>query len=496
MKNVKKVIVFLFVFIFLISVTPNFLMADQTSDVSAFVFRFYNLCLGRTPEAAGLSWWANELISGRKTGAEVANGFVFSQEFLSRNVSNADYVTIMYKAFFNRPPDPSGYSAWMNDLNAGRSRQYVLAGFINSQEFKNLCASFGINPGSLGTGSSAPVQPATQQPTASTASVEQIGAFVTRFYQLCLNRPPDPSGLNNWVNLLASKRNTGAEVAYGFVFSQEFLSRNVSNADFVTIMYKAFFNRPPDPSGYNNWMNDLSAGRSRQYVFAGFVNSTEFRNLCAGYGITPGSITVREQSIPTAIQPEGNIRNIVVLGDSQVADPRKWPEYLAGIMKQNYPQYEFRLYKSGVGGEIIPQGINRVSSLYPYRPSIYIINYGTNDANGPYVGSYRVAPATFGSYLGQMIDRIRSDTGAIVVVMSTAPSYDREQSHPMGNLANMNNEARRVAQLKGAVYVDVFNSMINTGNYSPYLSDGLHYSDLGSQFAAQVALNAISTQFR
>jgi len=25
----------------------------------------------------------------------------------------------------------------------------VLAGFINSQEFKNLCATYGINPGSI-----------------------------------------------------------------------------------------------------------------------------------------------------------------------------------------------------------------------------------------------------------------------------------------------------------------------------------------------------------
>ncbi len=494
----KKVLLFFFVFVFFGCFAPNLVLADQRSEVGAFVTRFYQECLSRDPDATGLNGWTDQLISGSKTGADVAYGFVFSAEFTGKNLNNNDFVTVMYRAFFNRPPDSSGLNGWVGELNSGRSRQFVLAGFVNSQEFKNLCASFGINPGTLGAGAQGSSQPVTPQPpttTAVTASSEKIAAFVTRFYRLCLSRDPDQSGLNGWVNELASKRKTGSDVAQGFVFSQEFTNRNVSNTEFVTIMYNAFFDRPPDASGLNGWVGELNSGRSRQFVLAGFVNSTEFKNLSASFGINPGSMTVRETAT-TIPQPEGNIRNIVVLGDSQVADPRVWPEYLRGLMQQSYPQYDFRLYKSGKGGEVITQGASRMSSLYSYRPSIYIINYGTNDANGPHVGSYRVPPSSFGSTLSQMIDKIRKDTGAIVVVMSTAPSYDRERSHPMGNLSAMNSEAQRICQLKGAVYVDVFNSMVATGNYVPYLSDGLHYSDAGSQFAATVALNAIKTQFQ
>jgi len=68
------------------------------------------------------------------------------------------------------------------------------------------------------------------------------------------------------------------------------VNKKVSNADFVTVMYKAFFNRVPDTGGYNNWLSKLNGGTSRLTVLAGFVNSAEFRSLCATYGINPGTL--------------------------------------------------------------------------------------------------------------------------------------------------------------------------------------------------------------
>jgi len=117
--------------------------------VKAFTARLYQECLGRSPDAGGLNEWADQLKTGAKTGAKVAYGFVFSEEFLQRNVSNGEYVTILYRVFFNREPDSGGYNDWVGHLNSGKSRKWVLAGFINSQEFKNLCAEYGINPGSI-----------------------------------------------------------------------------------------------------------------------------------------------------------------------------------------------------------------------------------------------------------------------------------------------------------------------------------------------------------
>ena len=52
-----------------------------------------------------------------------------------------------------------------------------------------------------------------------------VSSFVTRLYQTCLDRSPDPAGLNNWVNNLISGKVTGGQAAHGFVFSEELKNR-------------------------------------------------------------------------------------------------------------------------------------------------------------------------------------------------------------------------------------------------------------------------------
>jgi peptidoglycan/xylan/chitin deacetylase (PgdA/CDA1 family) len=149
------------------------LHADSTSDVNAFVTRFYQQCLGRQPDAEGLAGWVNALLNHSITGATVANGFINSPEFISRNLPNDAYLLVMYKAFFDRDPDPQGYSNWMGQLNSGSSRQFILVGFVNSTEFANLCAKFGIGSGSISGSSSGSA--------ASTSSAASTGGMIPIF---------------------------------------------------------------------------------------------------------------------------------------------------------------------------------------------------------------------------------------------------------------------------------------------------------------------------
>ena len=76
-----------------------------------------------------MTGWVGELTSRKKTGADVAYGFVHSQEFVNKSVGNEEFLNIMYEAFFDRAPDPTGFSGWMAELNKGRTSQYILAGF-------------------------------------------------------------------------------------------------------------------------------------------------------------------------------------------------------------------------------------------------------------------------------------------------------------------------------------------------------------------------------
>ena len=52
-----------------------------------------------------------------------------------------------------------------------------------------------------------------------------------------------------------------------------------------TTISLTFFGREADTGGYNNWMNKLSSGTSRDTVLMGFANSKEFANIMAKYGI-------------------------------------------------------------------------------------------------------------------------------------------------------------------------------------------------------------------
>ncbi|MDD3777224.1 MAG: DUF4214 domain-containing protein [Actinomycetota bacterium] len=151
MLNLKKrLLTITFIVVFLLTtMIPSTLCADQATDVQNFVIRLYETCLGRGPDPEGLANWVNHLISGNISGGEAAYGFVFSQELQSRNLSHQQFLEVMYRAFFGREPDPGGFNNWMQYLASGNSREEVFSHFVNSEEFAHICASYGIDAGSI-----------------------------------------------------------------------------------------------------------------------------------------------------------------------------------------------------------------------------------------------------------------------------------------------------------------------------------------------------------
>ena len=145
-SKIKYMVVFVCAVVLFALLAPSYVSAGSNSQVEAFVTRFYQLCLNRQPDQDGLNKWVGWLHDGSKTGADVAQGFIFSAEFTAKKYNNETFVTILYKAFFNRDPDPGGFDAWVSRLNKGTTRQSVLDGFTHSQEFLDLCSNYGILP--------------------------------------------------------------------------------------------------------------------------------------------------------------------------------------------------------------------------------------------------------------------------------------------------------------------------------------------------------------
>ena len=251
-----------------------------------FIERLYNVALGRASEAKGKQDWLNALNEGA-TGADLARGFLYSAEFLNKGTSNEEFLNVLYSTFFDRAADAEGMNGWLKALNEGYTRQQIVDGFIGSQEYSNLCATYRIDPGT-GVIPNVDIEP-----------TEETLGFATRLYSTCLGRTPDAKGLNDWAKALASQQASGTKVAEGFFFSDEFVSSNISDAEYILRLYKTFFNREPDREGLDGWTTALRDGYSRKYVFNGFANSDEWKQVCRQYEIvsgTPSELTASDYS--------------------------------------------------------------------------------------------------------------------------------------------------------------------------------------------------------
>lgn len=258
---------------------------DSGTKIEQFVTRLYNVCLDRDPDEGGMNDWVNRLSSGTETGTSAAYGFIFSQEFQNRNFCNNDYVKQLYRAFMGREYDNDGLAGWVSGLESGMTREEVFNGFAQSAEFGNLCNEYGI---SLGNGIAIPQYGTVPKGKCSVCgATDGVTAFVTRLYNVCLDREPEQAGLEDWTNNLWAHTKSGKDVAFGFIFSEEFTNKGLSDEDYVEYLYKAFFDRASDAGGKTDWLNRMHReGYSRIDVFNGFVGSAEFDNLCKKYGIT------------------------------------------------------------------------------------------------------------------------------------------------------------------------------------------------------------------
>ena len=254
--------------------TPVPSTSTEVDGARSFVERLYTVALGRTADENGLNNWVEALHNGT-TGSEAAKGFLFSEEFLNKPISNDEFVRILYRTFFDRVADEGGLNGWVSALNSGEiTKQEVIQGFIDSSEWSNVCLNYGIVSGGNGT------------PTIEVAPNDKIVAFATRMYTTCLKRTPDENGLMAWARQLANLRDTGTNAAHGFFFSEEMNNSGISNEEFVTRLYLTFMDRQPDSAGYNAWVGQLNSGEAtREEVFQGFAQSNEFGRICSNYGI-------------------------------------------------------------------------------------------------------------------------------------------------------------------------------------------------------------------
>jgi len=118
-----------------------------------------------------------------------------------------------------------------------------------------------------------------------------IERYVSRLYIEALGRDYSISELEERTDGLNNRSQTAASVAYEFFFGREFLNQRVSNEEFIYRLYRALLSREPDAGEQNQWLFNLNTGWQREAVFAGFINSKEFKEFCKAENLPNGAAT-------------------------------------------------------------------------------------------------------------------------------------------------------------------------------------------------------------
>jgi len=164
---------------------------NREEQLAYQVDQIYRTFLKRPADAAGLTFWADQLRRG--LSPEWMIGLLVSaNEYQSSRLSNASYIKGLYNDLLCREPTSADIAFWSNVLSGGRSRFDLAFQFASS-------------------------------PEAYTRAVKDV------FVQY-LHREATPADVNHWVNLLVTRKVSVSRMAILLIASTEFATRGVNAA--------------------------------------------------------------------------------------------------------------------------------------------------------------------------------------------------------------------------------------------------------------------------
>ena len=165
------------------------------------------------------------------------------------------------------------------------------------------------------------------------------------------------------------------------------------------------------------------------------------------------------RALPTTQQKlrAGGALRMVAYGDSITAGGEAtepglifWERWAAAL-RQEYPNTKIESSNGATGGDSTVQGLQRLrEKVLSHKPDLVLIGFGMNDHNRG-----GVPLAKFEENLVSIIDQIRAETSAEIVLFSAFPPNPKWHygSH---NMAAYADATEKVARLKHCAFADVF----------------------------------------
>ncbi len=115
-------------------VVAAFTASTEAADQVAPIINLYFTAFGRVPDTAGLQYWVGAQQSGMSLG-NIAQAFIQSNEFAQRpSTDDAGFLASVYQNALGRTPDAAGLAYWGEQLANGVSRDQVLSSISRSLE--------------------------------------------------------------------------------------------------------------------------------------------------------------------------------------------------------------------------------------------------------------------------------------------------------------------------------------------------------------------------
>jgi len=172
--------------------------------------------------------------------------------------------------------------------------------------------------------------------------------------------------------------------------------------------------------------------------------------------------------------------------------PDSYPSLLRGYLQDRYRLQNPDVINAGIGGENATVGATRLRGvLLSSRPEVLLLMEGTNDLLGdPTVGAPKALAA-----LDSMISEAQSQN--IRVCLATIPPQRSggvmHRDRVAAYIPTFNNDVRALATRRGAMLVDVYDSMKD--DISLIGADDLHPTAAGYVVIAKTWFNAIRAAF-
>lgn len=100
------------------------------------IIRLYTAFFDRQPDQSGFDYWQDSLLQQKMSLQGVAESFSQSNEFIESygNLNNHQFLNLVYQNVLGREPDAAGLTYWLNDLGNGVRRGDIMVSFSESTE--------------------------------------------------------------------------------------------------------------------------------------------------------------------------------------------------------------------------------------------------------------------------------------------------------------------------------------------------------------------------